>query len=102
MIRFLAQLLARKLTMRLKKASDIFLILFCFISTNGYSQLVLNEMMSFNGTTLSDQFSEFPDWLELYNSGSETEYLGNYWLSDERVNNKKWQLPSAFGGAGSK
>ena len=46
--------------------------------TQAYSQLVLNEMMPFNMSTISDQFNEYPDWLEVYNSGTETEYLGNY------------------------
>lgn len=69
-------------------------MMFLLIGTNGFSQLVLNEMMPFNGSTLSDQFNEYPDWLEVYNSGTETEYLGNYWLSDDKLILKKWNLPA--------
>ncbi len=69
-------------------------MMFLMIGTQGFSQLVLNEMMPFNGTTLADQFNEYPDWLEVFNSGTETEYLGNYWLSDDRLVLKKWNLPA--------
>jgi hypothetical protein len=94
MIVLITGLRARKLKRGMKKVSVILTLLLFFFSTDALSQLVLNEMMPFNGTTLSDQFNEYPDWLEVYNSGTETEYLGNYWLSDERTITKKWQLPS--------
>ena len=95
MIGLITGLRARKLAGGWKKASWIIALLLFFFSTDALSQLVLNEMMPFNGTTLSDQFNEYPDWLEVYNSGTETEYLSNYWLSDDRIITKKWQLPSA-------
>ncbi|MDX1315574.1 MAG: hypothetical protein R3356_08735, partial [Eudoraea sp.] len=60
-----------------------------------FTQLVLNEVMSYNITFLQDQFNEYSDWLEVYNSGTENEDLENYWLSDERLFLKKWNLPAS-------
>jgi len=69
-------------------------ILIFIFSSDVYSQLVLNEMMPFNGTTISDQFNEYPDWVEVYNAGTETLSLENYWLSDDKAIPKKWNLPA--------
>ena len=66
----------------MKRMLCVLVILFFFFSEDITAQLVLNEMMPFNVTTLSDQFNEYPDWVEVYNSGTGTESLGAYWLSD--------------------
>ena len=63
-------------------------------SINAYSQLLLNEMMSMNSTTITDQYNEYPDWLEIYNSGTGIEHLGDYWVSDDLNFLKKWNLPA--------
>ena len=72
----------------------ILLVLFSLIYTEAYSQLLLNEMMSYNFTVLEDQFGEYPDWIEIYNSGTEEVYLGDYWLSDDKAELSKWNLPT--------
>lgn len=56
-------------------------------------QLIMNEMMASNASTLEDQFNEFPDWIELYNAGTEAIQLGSYWLSDDLSEPLKWNLP---------
>jgi hypothetical protein len=56
-------------------------------------QLVLNEMMASNASALEDQFNNYPDWIEIYNSGASAVELGNYWLSDDSTILKKWNLP---------
>lgn len=56
-------------------------------------QLIMNEMMASNASTLEDQFNEFPDWIEIYNAGSEAIQLENYWLSDDLSEPRKWNLP---------
>ncbi|MCF8226086.1 MAG: CotH kinase family protein [Bacteroidales bacterium] len=56
-------------------------------------QLILNEFMASNASTLEDQFNDYPDWIELHNAGEETISLGDYWLSDDLSMLKKWNLP---------
>ena len=65
-----------------------------FLLINGYSQLLLNEMMSNNFTVLEDQFGEYPDWIEIYNSGVGAINLENVWLSDDILELNKWKFPS--------
>ena len=35
-------------------------------------QVVINEVMSENETTLTDEDGDYSDWIELYNTGSDT------------------------------
>ncbi len=58
------------------------------------SDLVINELMASNATTVSDQDGEFDDWVELYNQGTVTIPLNDYYLSDNENNLAKWQFPN--------
>ncbi len=55
--------------------------------------LVINEFMASNSTTQPDQNGEFDDWIELYNNGSSTIDLSNYYLSDDAADMLLWQFP---------
>jgi len=57
-------------------------------------QILINEMMSANASTLHDRFDEYPDWLEIYNAGESPVDIGDYWLSDDIMALDKWSLPS--------
>jgi len=57
-------------------------------------QLLMNEMMASNASTLEDQFNNYPDWVEIYNAGSESVELGDFWISDDLSELKKWNIPS--------
>ena len=63
----------------------------------GFSQLsrevVINEVMASNGSTIADEFGLYPDWIELYNPGDETIDLTGYFLSDDMDNPRRWQFP---------
>ncbi|MEN8155526.1 MAG: CotH kinase family protein [Bacteroidota bacterium] len=76
-----------------RRTPIIFILLLSLIAADSYSQLLLNEMMSYNFTILEDQFGEHPDWIEIYNPGDEDVELGNYWLSDNIEELNKWNLP---------
>lgn len=54
--------------------------------------VVINEIMSSNTTTLFDEDSDTPDWIELYNSGDELVDLSGYGLSDDSLDIQKWQF----------
>lgn len=56
--------------------------------------LILNEVMASNSSTISDKDGDYSDWVELYNSGSVTIDLEEYWLTDNKDEPKKWHLPS--------
>jgi hypothetical protein len=58
------------------------------------SDLVINELMASNATTVSDQDGEFDDWVELYNQGTVTIPLNDYYISDNENNLAKWQFPN--------
>ncbi len=62
-----------------------------FISSG---QIRINEIVASNGTGLQDFESEFPDWIELYNEGTETVNLSNYSLTDDLEVQDKWVLPN--------
>jgi len=57
-------------------------------------ELYINEFMASNQTTVSDNYNEFDDWIEIYNAGNSTIWLGNKYLSDNAGNPGKWQMPN--------
>lgn len=58
------------------------------------SQLVINEFMADNLTTMPDQNGEYDDWIELYNNSNSAISLDGYFLSDKLTNLTKWIFPS--------
>ena len=72
------------------------LILFfgSFFSFYSNAQLVINEGSNRNYQTLADEDGEYPDWLEIYNSGTDTIHLLNYSLSDNPNHPDKWTFPN--------
>ena len=73
------------------KATTLAVLLFFSISLNG--QVVINEFMSNNTTTIADKDGEYSDWIELYNTSSLPINLLNFSLSDKNDNLYKWQFP---------
>ena len=55
--------------------------------------LVINELMSFNTGTASDESGEYEDWIELFNADNLTLNLEDYFLSDKEGNPDKWKMP---------
>jgi hypothetical protein len=75
------------------------------VPTPGYSNdkpLVINEFMASNESTISDEWGEYDDWLELYNSSNSSIDLSGFYLSDNLEIPEKWQFPNGVSiGAGS-
>jgi len=73
-------------------------LLFSFIFSNYlYSQqLVINEIMAKNGTTLQDEDGDYSDWIEIYNNGNVAVNLENYSLSDDDEELDKWSFPTVI------
>ncbi len=57
-------------------------------------EIAINEVMSANTTAHLDDMNEYDDWVELYNFGSQSLQLSDYFLSDNPLNRNKWQLPN--------
>lgn len=57
------------------------------------AQLVLNEMMASNLSTLADEDGSFEDWIEIHNPGNDTLNLLGYGLSDNPAQPFKWTFP---------
>ncbi len=64
--------------------------------TIAVGDLVINEIMASNETTVTDQDGEYDDWLELYNNSSETLSLDNLYLSDDQDDRLVWQFPAGL------
>ncbi|MFY0601550.1 MAG: CotH kinase family protein [Cyclobacteriaceae bacterium] len=69
-------------------ASFIFLVSSSLIAQD----LVINEVMSSNASTLTDEDGHTPDWIELYNRGTEVINLEGLGLSDDKEN--RWVFPA--------
>jgi len=59
------------------------------------NDLVINEFLALNDTTVADQDGEYDDWIELYNNTENTISLHDYYLSDNAENLFKWQFPDS-------
>jgi hypothetical protein len=75
-----------------------FKLLICVISitllhNSAFAQVVINEGSNRNYSSISDEDGDYPDWVELYNSGYDTVSLLNYSISDKPGNPTKWIFP---------
>jgi hypothetical protein len=70
------------------------LIVFAFIIHNANSQVIINEGSNRNYLMIADENGEYPDWIELYNAGSESVSLYNYSLTDDNAEPGKWKFPN--------
>lgn len=72
----------------------IIIILFsCKKSTDEGAEIVINEVMPRNKTTVADQDGEYDDWIELYNYSPAAINISGYYLSDSKSNPRKWKFP---------
>lgn len=55
--------------------------------------VVINELVVGNMTGLTDEFGEYPDWIELYNTTGATVDLAGWTLNDEVGVRAPWPLP---------
>ncbi len=55
--------------------------------------LRLNEFMAVNDGTISDEYGQYDDWLEIYNPTEETISTAGLFLSDDLAVSTKWALP---------
>lgn len=58
------------------------------------AQVVINEFSPSNVSDFEASWDEYPDWIELYNTGNTTVDLSGYFLSDKVDEPQKWEIPA--------
>lgn len=72
-----------------------FLISFFLVaSLNVKGDIVINEYSCSNLSQFPDNYSEYEDWIELYNTSGTTVTIGGYYLSDNPANPTMYQIPA--------
>lgn len=56
--------------------------------------LKINEFMASNDTTITDEYGNYSDWIEVYNADDAPVYLGDKYLSDKLSDESRWRMPS--------
>ncbi len=102
--------------MKILQFFKFFIVLYCITNINLYSDisnrkesiinqllqlnirdrttgLFINEFMADNETTISDEFDEYDDWVEIYNSNPEAVNMEGLFLTDDPSIPDKWQFP---------
>lgn len=64
-------------------------------STASIGQVVINEVLAQNTSTVIDPAGEYDDYIELYNNSSNLISCANIYLSDNFSTPLKWQFPSS-------
>ena len=57
------------------------------------SGVYISEVMASNDSVATYPGADYTDWIELYNSGSQSVDLSGYGLSDRLTRGRKWQFP---------
>ena len=68
--------------------------IFLLFSGTLNAQVQINEFMAINNTTLMDEDLDYPDWLEIKNTSSNSVDLSGWYLTDDAADLTKWQFPS--------
>lgn len=66
------------------------------LSTLTTGQIVINEAMASNTTTITDEKADYDDWIELYNTTNTPLSTTGLYLSDNPAQPTKWRLPLGF------
>ena len=82
--------------MKLKKyfLLFVFTLLTVCLTNKANSQVMINEYSCSNIATATDNFSNTPDWIELYNAAASPANIGGYYLTDKISNLTKWAFPA--------
>ncbi len=87
----------------MKKINFLFTSVIAFaisltVLTNSlHAQLYINEFVASNNESFPGPQGDYPDWIEIYNAGSEAVMLGGYYMSDVLDDPEAlYQIPSTY------
>src|SRR5947208_3154198 len=88
--------------MRKPSSSAWWALLICSsLVVHSAEQVTITEFMASNTHTLADEDNQYPDWIELYNSGTNAVSLDGWYLTDTKNNLTKWRIPNTNINAGA-
>ena len=64
-----------------------------YLVQTGLPEIAINEFMADNDNIIQDNNGDYDDWIELYNFGNEAINLGDLYITDNKSNPLKFQLP---------
>lgn len=67
---------------------------FEFFTLSTAANVVINELMASNKSTVADQDGEYDDWIELFNNSTQTIDLSGWHLTDDPLLPAKWTFPN--------
>ena len=79
--------------MMIFKKALLYIFILVLAGTRSAAQVVINEGSNMNYSSIPDENGDYPDWIELYNSGGTTFNLLNYRLTDDNSDPDKWVFP---------
>lgn len=68
-------------------------LMFLMINTVVSQEIVINEFMSSNTSTLQDSDGDFSDWVEIYNRSDAVINMKGFMFSDDTLEPAKWRFP---------
>ncbi len=77
-----------------RKRTAMLFFFFCLYLTS-HGQVIINEYSCSNVSTIADNYSNYEDWVELYNTTTGNISLNGFYLSDDKANILKWQVGNA-------
>ncbi len=69
-------------------------------SNDKAENIIINEFMAKNTSTIADENGEYNDWIELFNKGEDSACIADLYLTDDLQYPKKWKLPDKYIQAG--
>ncbi len=60
------------------------------------NELVINEFMADNDGVIMDQHGDYEDWIEIYNTTTDSIFLGDYFLTDDATDPMQFTMPSEY------
>lgn len=82
-------------TMKNFTRSAIVVLLFVISNSAMAQGLLINELMASNSKTILDKdFKSYSDWIEIFNSGSSSVNLKDYFITDDLTKPQKYKIPT--------
>jgi hypothetical protein len=81
-------------TLSLHSIVTAIMLFLLFTSLDSMAQVVINEGSNKNYLSIHDENQTYPDWIELYNSGTDTVNLAGYSLTDDLDDPSQWVFPN--------